>query len=234
MIRYTHSFITLLRQQSRLGTLQTVRKFASPVKKAESFVPEKIDENAEDEKQQRERKEKHDQFVKRQLILKGAFESEEDKSKGNFLDMIRIFEDKERHRRNHVEFIYAALKNMDDFGVQKDIEVYKALINVMPKGKFIPTNMWQVEFQHYPKQQQCIIDLLEQMEDNGVIPDYEMEDMLVNIFGRSGHPGEIANYYSSVLNNQYYFFSTKILENDVLDAKIQEFITMASTESTSK
>jgi signaling intermediate in Toll pathway protein len=58
----------------------------------------------------------------------------------------------------------------------------------MPKGKFIPTNLFQVEFQHYPKQQQCIIDLLAQMEDNGVIPDYEMEDMLINVFGRRGHP----------------------------------------------
>lgn len=102
--------------------------------------------------------------------------------------MVTIFETKSVHRRNHVEFIYAALRNMEEFGVHKDIEVYKALINVMPKGKFIPTNVFQAEFMHYPKQQQCIIDLLEQMEDNGVIPDYEMEDMLVNVFGRRGHP----------------------------------------------
>ncbi|CAD6992329.1 unnamed protein product [Ceratitis capitata] len=77
---------------------------------------------------------------------------------------------------------------MADFGVEYDLEVYKALINVMPKGKFIPTNVFQAEFMHYPKQQQCIIDLLEQMEDLGVIPDYEMEAMLLNIFGRRGHP----------------------------------------------
>nr|CAI5854493.1 unnamed protein product [Callosobruchus analis] len=41
---------------------------------------------------------------------------------------------------------------------------------------------------HYPKQQQCIIDLLEQMEDCGVMPDFEMEDQLVNIFGKRGFP----------------------------------------------
>lgn len=83
--------------------------------------------------------------------------------------MIKIFESKDKHRRNHVEFIYAALKNMDAFGVQKDLATYKALINVMPKGKFIPQNIFQAEFMHYPKQQQCIIDLLEKMEDNGEI-----------------------------------------------------------------
>lgn len=31
----------------------------------------------------------------------------------------------------------------------------------------IPRNIWQVEFMHYPRQQQCGIDLLEEMENNG-------------------------------------------------------------------
>lgn len=117
-----------------------------------------------------------------------SFENLACKNKSAYLDMLTIFEKRDIHRRNHVEFIYAALRNMKDFGVHTDIEVYKALINVMPKGKFIATNIFQSEFMHYPKQQQCIIDLLEQMEDNGVIPDYEMEAMLLNVFGRKGHP----------------------------------------------
>jgi len=59
------------------------------------------------------------------------------------------------------------MKHMAEYGVAKDLQTYKALIDVMPKGKMIPTNLFQVEFMHYPKQQQCIIDLLDQMEDNG-------------------------------------------------------------------
>lgn len=101
------------------------------------------------------------------MILKGSFEQVQNKDKANYLEMIRVYEDKEKKRRNHVEFIYAALKNMEEYGVHKDLAVYKALVDVMPKGKFIPTNIFQAEFMHYPKQQQCIIDLLEQMEDNG-------------------------------------------------------------------
>lgn len=120
--------------------------------------------------------------------IRNPFDSAQQKTKESFVDMVAIFESRDVHRRNHVEFIYAALKNMEEFGVHTDIEVYKALINVMPKGKFIPANIFQAEFMHYPKQQQCIIDLLEQMEDNGVIPDYEMEAMLLNVFGRRGHP----------------------------------------------
>ncbi|XP_019555592.2 evolutionarily conserved signaling intermediate in Toll pathway, mitochondrial [Aedes albopictus] len=116
------------------------------------------------------------------------FEHVSTKDKKTYIEMVRVFEGRSVHRRNHVEFIYAALKHMEEFGVHKDLEVYKSLINVMPKGKFIPTNIFQAEFMHYPKQQQVIIDLLEQMEDNGVIPDYEMESMLVNVFGKKGHP----------------------------------------------
>ncbi|ALC46159.1 ECSIT [Drosophila busckii] len=119
---------------------------------------------------------------------RNPFAIAQEKTKNTYLTMVEIFMERDIHRRNHVEFIYAALKHMADFGVEHDLEVYKALINVMPKGKFIPKNIFQAEFMHYPKQQQCIIDLLEQMEDNGVMPDYEMEAMLLNVFGQRGHP----------------------------------------------
>lgn len=117
-----------------------------------------------------------------------AFASVDNKNKDTYLEMLRIYKGKEKYRRGHVEFIYAALKYMKEYGVDKDLETYKALIDVMPKGKFVPQNIIQSEFQHYPKQQQCIIDLLEQMEDSGVIPDTEMEAQLINIFGRRAHP----------------------------------------------
>ena len=71
------------------------------------------------------------------------------------------------HKRGHVEFIYAALSRMKEYGVERDLETYKKLLDVFPKGKLIPRNAWQVEFMHYPKQQQCCIDVLDQMESNG-------------------------------------------------------------------
>lgn len=117
-----------------------------------------------------------------------SFENLSDKTKESYLEMIRIFETQGVHRVGHVEFIYSALRNMKEFNVEKDLDVYKALINVLPKGKLIPTNVFQSEFMHYPKQQQCAIDLLEQMEDNSVLPDSEVERMLLNVFGRRGFP----------------------------------------------
>lgn len=71
-------------------------------------------------------------------------------------------------RRGHVEFIYAALSRMKDFETNRDLDTYKKLLEVFPKGKMIPTNVWQVEMMHYPKQQQCCIDVLDQMEANGL------------------------------------------------------------------
>lgn len=124
----------------------------------------------------------------KKIVVRQTFDSQPNKTKQSYLDMVHIFINRDVHRRGHVEFIYSALKHMQLYGVQKDLEVYKSLIDVFPKEKMIPKNIFQAEFMHYPKQQQCAIDLLEQMEDNGVMPDAEMETMLLSVFGKRGHP----------------------------------------------
>lgn len=105
--------------------------------------------------------------TEKRVVTFDPFGNKPQKNKKSYLEVIKMFEGRDIRRRGHVEFIYAALSKMREFGVQKDLEVYKALIDVLPKGKFIPTNIFQAEFMHYPKQQQCAVDLLEQMEDNG-------------------------------------------------------------------
>lgn len=102
------------------------------------------------------------------LIRVDYFDQVENRTKDTYLEMVGIYKEKERLRRGHIEFIYSALKHMKDFGVEKDLEVYKSLVDVFPKGKMIARNIFQVEFMHYPKHQQCAIDLLEQMEENGM------------------------------------------------------------------
>lgn len=134
----------------------------------ERYYPIRYESTSSEEKKTNQTNDKSDDDdFDKQLTVRGSFETVKDKNKNSYLTMVDMFLDRDVHRRNHVEFIYAALKNMENFGVHRDIEVYKSLMNVMPKEKFIPRNMFQAEFMHYPKQQQCIIDLLEQMEDNG-------------------------------------------------------------------
>lgn len=104
--------------------------------------------------------------TEKKLTVYDPYVTKPQKNKETYLEVIKMFEGHDIRRRGHVEFIYASLARMKEFGVEKDLEVYKALVDVLPKGKFIPTNIFQAEFMHYPKQQQCAVDLLEQMEDN--------------------------------------------------------------------
>lgn len=128
-----------------------------------------------------------DPLEKTSLTVRGFFNSEE-RTKKTFLAACDVFGQKGPHLRGHVEFIYSALALMEEYGVHKDLEVYKKILNLMPKGKMIPRNVFQQEFMHYPKQQQCAIDCLEQMETNGVMPDSEVEHILRNTFGKQSHP----------------------------------------------
>nr|CAG4634828.1 EOG090X07J4 [Alona affinis] len=113
---------------------------------------------------------------------------ESHRNKDTFLEAIKIYTTRPGPRRGHVEFIHSALKHMEEFGSQRDLQAYKSLLDILPKGQYIATNMFQAEFFHYPKQQDCILDLLEKMEENGVCPDIEMENMMLNIFGRHARP----------------------------------------------
>ncbi|KAH9504110.1 hypothetical protein Btru_067736, partial [Bulinus truncatus] len=128
---------------------------------------------------------------KQEFKARSLFEkiiNEKGTDKATFLYAVNTFISQEAlYRRGAVEFIYSALNEMKRFGVNRDLTSYKALLQVFPEGKMIPRNVWQVEFMHYPRQQQCGIDLLEQMEVNGIIPDDEFRVILNNRFGSYAH-----------------------------------------------
>lgn len=112
----------------------------------------------------------------------------EAKTKAMFNEVVDIFLKRDVRRRGHVEFIYAALKKMPEFGVERDLAVYNKLLDVFPKEVFVPTNFIQRMFNHYPRQQECGVQVLEQMESYGVMPNVETKVLLVQIFGEKGHP----------------------------------------------
>ncbi|XP_054609660.1 evolutionarily conserved signaling intermediate in Toll pathway, mitochondrial [Dunckerocampus dactyliophorus] len=112
----------------------------------------------------------------------------ENKSKASFNKVVDFFTKADVRRRGHVEFIYAALKKMPEFGVEKDLAVYNKLLDVFPKEVFVPRNFIQRMFNHYPRQQECAVEILEQMENYGITPNVETKVLLVQIFGEKGHP----------------------------------------------
>lgn len=120
-------------------------------------------------------------------LMTFVFENADEKKKEAYLDILRIYVG-ERHRRGDLTFIRIALKYMESFGVHKDLESYKALLNILPKGPYVATNYYQAVMKHYPKHQDVAVELLEQMECNRVIPDREMEIILLNTFGRHALP----------------------------------------------
>lgn len=89
------------------------------------------------------------------------------KTKAAFQKAVDVFVKGDVRRRGHVEFIYAALKKMPEFGVERDLAVYNKLLDVFPKEVFVPRNFIQRMFNHYPRQQECGVQLLEQMENYG-------------------------------------------------------------------
>ncbi|KRZ85487.1 Evolutionarily conserved signaling intermediate in Toll pathway, mitochondrial [Trichinella sp. T8] len=111
----------------------------------------------------------------------------EDRNKKTFEKALGMYLRTNVTRRGHTEFIYAALKRMKEFGVHKDLESYKRLLEIFPKGKMIPRNFMQVEGMHYPKQQQCCIDVLDEMEWWRVYPDKEIYLIVKNAFGEWTH-----------------------------------------------
>lgn len=129
--------------------------------------------------------EKEDKAVVRR---EAAFAEVKQKTRASFLSLIEHFEENSPNRRGHVEFIYASLKVMKEFGVEKDLEAYKKLLSVFPKDKMVPKTSFQIEFMHFPLQQNCAVRLLDQMDEYGVIPDDDIQMIIMERFGYRGLP----------------------------------------------
>ncbi|KAJ8266153.1 hypothetical protein GJAV_G00126540 [Gymnothorax javanicus] len=114
--------------------------------------------------------------------------AQESRTKATFNRVLDVFAKQDIRRRGHVEFIYAALKKMPEFGVERDLMVYNKLLDIFPKEVFVPRNFIQRIYNHYPRQQECGVQLLEQMENYGVMPNVETKVLLVQIFGEKSHP----------------------------------------------
>lgn len=108
--------------------------------------------------------------------------------KADFTRAVRTFCERSVHRRGHVDFIYLALRQMPRYGVERDLAVYNMLLDVFPKEVFRPRNIIQRMFLHYPRQQECGLAVLEQMENYGLMPNKETEFLLMQIFGRRSYP----------------------------------------------
>ncbi|XP_053573833.1 evolutionarily conserved signaling intermediate in Toll pathway, mitochondrial [Bombina bombina] len=114
--------------------------------------------------------------------------TQEERTKSSFVQVLKLFCNNDVRRRGHVEMIEVALKWMPEFGVEKDLEVYNQLLDIFPKEVFVAQNFIQRMFHHFPRQQECAIRVLEQMENYGVMPNSQTRFLLLQIFGERSHP----------------------------------------------
>ncbi|XP_032483506.1 evolutionarily conserved signaling intermediate in Toll pathway, mitochondrial isoform X2 [Phocoena sinus] len=110
------------------------------------------------------------------------------RDKASFVQAVQNFTQYNVHKRGHVDFIYLALRKMREYGVERDLAIYNLLLDIFPKEVFRPRNIFHSIFLHYPRQQECGIAVLEQMENHGVMPNKETEFLLTQIFGRKSYP----------------------------------------------
>lgn len=89
------------------------------------------------------------------------------RDKADFVRAVQNFGQHNVHKRGHMDFIYLALRKMREFGVERDLAVYNLLLDVFPKEVFRPRSIFQKMFIHYPRQQECGVAVLEQMENHG-------------------------------------------------------------------
>lgn len=177
-------------------------------------------EDPPEEERHKYHKTRPERSINKALMRTDYFDNMKGQTKESFGFAIELFKEGDVHMRGHVEFIYVALKEMKMFGVHKDLESYKKIIDIFPKGRMIQTNMFQVEFMHYPKHQQCGVDILEQMEDNGVIPDTEVHQMLTNIFGRWSFPMRKASRMSYWMP-KFKYLSPWVLPEELPDNALE-------------
>ncbi|XP_007951803.1 evolutionarily conserved signaling intermediate in Toll pathway, mitochondrial [Orycteropus afer afer] len=111
-----------------------------------------------------------------------------ERDKASFVRTVQNFGQHSVRKRGHVDFIYLALRKMRHYGVERDLAVYNLLLDVFPKEVFRPRNIIQRIFVHYPRQQECGVAVLEQMENYGVMPNKETEFLLIQIFGHKSYP----------------------------------------------
>ena len=100
--------------------------------------------------------------------FKESITEKRDRNKRSFCFVVDKYLEKESvYRRGHVEFVMAGLDKMKEMDLHRDLDCYKMLLQCFPTGVMIPQTVWQVEFMHFPKQQECCIEIIEQMERYG-------------------------------------------------------------------
>ena len=102
-----------------------------------------------------------------------------------FYFAIEKFLEKEKYRKGHVQFMVAAMRRMDEFDLNKDLDAYNKLINVFPRGRFLPRRMLEAFWPRASPQMELCLEILTKMEENGIRPSQLTYNIIKAIFGKT-------------------------------------------------
>ncbi|XP_032297794.1 evolutionarily conserved signaling intermediate in Toll pathway, mitochondrial [Coturnix japonica] len=91
-------------------------------------------------------------------------------------------------RMGRLELVAAALAAMPAMGVARQLDAYNRLLRLLPQGPWVPRGALHRLFAPFPRQQECGLQVLEQMERYGVMPNAETRFLLLSIFGPRSRP----------------------------------------------
>lgn len=95
---------------------------------------------------------------------------------------------RDKHRRTHLKFISTALEKVDEFGLQRHLQIYKDMLDLFPKGRFVNKTLFDALWPKRTPQMELALKILQKMEDEGIRPDDEIQEILLQIFGRASYP----------------------------------------------
>ena len=117
-----------------------------------------------------------------------ARKSTEEEPREKYAKALMYYKKREKDSRGHMKFIKFALHQLEEFGLQDDILTYNRLIDIFPKDRFKPKNIFDAFWPVPHPQVDVALDILQKMEENGVVPNRVTYDLLVEIFGRVSFP----------------------------------------------
>eukprot|EP00794_Sanderia_malayensis_P009362 gene9362-10349_t len=121
-------------------------------------------------------------------ILQFETALQNNKGKEGFVEIIHGFRRKDKRVRGHLSFIYTAIKYLEPFGLEKDLDAYNEILDVFPKDKFVNRTLLDALWPKPHPQIDCAIEVLTLMEDNYCRPDDLTYTILLEVFGRASLP----------------------------------------------
>lgn len=132
-----------------------------------------------------------------------------DRTRAGFMAIVDEYLGMDKMLRGHPEFINTAVERMEEFGVQKDFDCYRRVLDCFPEGRYVPKSYLAEILPTTFAQSEAAYRLMRKMDMHGVLPNYELVEKVTKILGWRSVSAQYAldiGWWKSMFqdNDQYY------------------------------